>query len=107
MAHPSLMLNGEAPWGVTEERAEGSDVFAHNANGELGYMRAGTPRRMATQEVSALVGTFQGSNREDDCDGDSPLRSSADTARPSVSRSKGLASTDCGPMRRSTAFISA
>jgi N-ethylmaleimide reductase len=58
MAHPSLMPNGEAPWGVTEERAEGSDVFAHNADGELGYMRAGTPRRLETQEVSALVGTF-------------------------------------------------
>ena len=58
MAHPSLMPNGEAPWGVTEERAEGSDVFAHNANGELGYMRAGTPRRLETEEVSALVGTF-------------------------------------------------
>jgi N-ethylmaleimide reductase len=58
MAHPSLMPNGEAPWGVTEARAEGSDVFAHDANGELGYMRAGTPRRLETAELSALVGTF-------------------------------------------------
>ncbi|WP_447756708.1 alkene reductase [Sphingopyxis fribergensis] len=58
MAHPSLMPNGEAPWGVTGERAEGSDVFAHDANGELGYMRAGTPRRLATDEIARLVDTF-------------------------------------------------
>jgi N-ethylmaleimide reductase len=58
MAHPSLMPNGEAPWGVTEKRAEHSDVFAHGANGRLTYTRAGTPRRLRTDEVSALVGTF-------------------------------------------------
>ena len=43
---------------MTEERAEDSDVFAHGADGKLGYMRAGTPRRLGTEEVSALVGTF-------------------------------------------------
>ncbi len=58
MAHPSLMPNGEAPWGVTEQRAENSDVFAQDAHGNLGFIRAGTPRRLATEEVSALVGTF-------------------------------------------------
>ena len=58
MAHPSLMPNGEAPWGVTEQRAEHSDVFAHDADGKLGFIRAGTPRRLRTEEVSALVGTF-------------------------------------------------
>jgi len=58
MAHPSIMPNGEAPWGVTQERAENSDVFAHDEKGVLGYVRAGTPRRLATEEVSALVGTF-------------------------------------------------
>jgi N-ethylmaleimide reductase len=58
MAHPSIMPNGEAPWGVTEERAEHSDVFAHGPDGKLGYIRAGTPRRLETEEVSALVGTF-------------------------------------------------
>lgn len=58
MAHPSMMPNGEAPWGVTEQRAENSDVFAHDANGVLGYIRAGAPRKLATQEVSDLVGTF-------------------------------------------------
>jgi N-ethylmaleimide reductase len=58
MAHPSLMPNGEAPWGVTDARAENSDVFAHRQDGTLGYMRAGAPRRLATDEVSALVGTF-------------------------------------------------
>ena len=58
MAHPSLMPNGEAPWGVTEEPAAHSDVFAHGPDGKLGYIRAGMPRRLGTQEVSALVGTF-------------------------------------------------
>ncbi|MFU2327301.1 alkene reductase [Pseudomonas sp. NFX98] len=56
MAHPSLMPNGEAPWGVTEERAD-SQVFAHDADGALGYMPAGKPRRLRTEEVFALVGT--------------------------------------------------
>jgi N-ethylmaleimide reductase len=58
MAHPSLMPNGEAPWGVTGERAEHSDVFAHDADGKLGFIRAGTPRPLRTDEVSALVDTF-------------------------------------------------
>jgi N-ethylmaleimide reductase len=58
MAHPSIMPNGEAPWGVTEERAEYSDVFAHGPDGKLGYIRAGTPRRLETEEVLALVGIF-------------------------------------------------
>ena len=58
MAHPSLMPNGEAPWGVTGERAENSDVFAHGPDGKLSYIRAGKPRRLETHEVSALVGTF-------------------------------------------------
>lgn len=58
MAHPSLMPNGEAPWGVTEQPAENSDVFAHDADGKLGYMRAGQPRRLETEEISALVDSF-------------------------------------------------
>lgn len=58
MAHPSLMPNGQAPWGVTEQRAQDSDVFAHDADGKLGYMRAGVPRRLETDEISALVDTF-------------------------------------------------
>lgn len=58
MAHPSIMPNGEMPWGATEQRAEHSDVFAHDVNGKLGYIRAGAPRRLATDEVSALVRTF-------------------------------------------------
>ena len=58
MAHPSLLPDGEAPWGVTEERAEGSEVFAHGPDGKLGYIPVGTPRRLETEEVSALVETF-------------------------------------------------
>ncbi|SFU92689.1 N-ethylmaleimide reductase [Polaromonas sp. YR568] len=58
MAHPSLMPGGQAPWGVTAQRAEHSDVFAHGEDGKLRYIRAGTPRQLGTDEVSALVGTF-------------------------------------------------
>lgn len=58
MSHPSLMTNGDVPWGVTEQRAEHSDVFAHGPDGRLGYMRAGTPRRLSTDEISSLVGSY-------------------------------------------------
>ena len=58
MAHPSLMPNGAAPWGVTEQRAEHSDVFAHGPDGKLGYVRAGAPRRIDTDEIAGLVGSF-------------------------------------------------
>lgn len=58
MAHPSLMPNGEAPWGVTTQKAEHSDVFAHDEEGKLRYIRAGAPRQLGTDEVSGLVGTF-------------------------------------------------
>jgi N-ethylmaleimide reductase len=58
MAHRSLMPNGDAPWGVTEQRAEHSDVFAHEPDGRLGYVRAGTPRRLGADEISALVDIF-------------------------------------------------
>ena len=46
------------PWGVTEQRAEHSDVFAHGSDGRLRYMRAGAPRRLSTDEISSLVDTF-------------------------------------------------
>jgi hypothetical protein len=34
------------------------DVFDHGPDGRLVYIRAGTPRRLSMDEVSALVGTF-------------------------------------------------
>jgi N-ethylmaleimide reductase len=58
MAHSSILPNGQAPVGVTAERAEGSTVFAHGPDGRLGYMPAETPRPLSTDEVSAMVGTF-------------------------------------------------
>jgi len=58
MAHSSILPNGQAPLGVTEQRAEGSSVFAHGPDGRLGYMPAETPRSLSTDEVSAMVGTF-------------------------------------------------
>lgn len=67
MTHPSLMPNGEAPWGVTEERTE-SEV-AHDEHGQLGSMRAGAPRRLATEEVSGLVGTLSQAFADARCGG--------------------------------------
>ncbi|MEH2513621.1 N-ethylmaleimide reductase [Nitrobacteraceae bacterium AZCC 1564] len=58
LAHSSILPNGQAPVGVTEERAEGSEVFAHGPDGRLRFMPAETPRPLSTDEVSAMVGTF-------------------------------------------------
>ena len=58
MAHTSLMPNGEAPWGVTDEKASESDVFAHDADGKLTFMRASSPRQITTEEISELVKEF-------------------------------------------------
>ena len=58
MAHTSLMPNGEAPWGVTDEKASESDVFAHDSHGRLTFMRASPPRQMSTEEVSGVVNDF-------------------------------------------------
>jgi N-ethylmaleimide reductase len=58
LAHSSILPNGQAPVGVTNQRAEGSSVFAHGPDGVLGYMPAETPRPLSTEEVSAMVGTF-------------------------------------------------
>jgi N-ethylmaleimide reductase len=58
MAHSSLMPKGEAPLGVTGQRAEGSTVFAHGPDGSLGYMPVSTPRPLGTDEVSSLVDIF-------------------------------------------------
>jgi N-ethylmaleimide reductase len=58
LAHSSILPNGRAPVGVTGERAEGSEVFAHGPDGRLRFMPAETPRPLSTEEVSAMVGTF-------------------------------------------------
>jgi N-ethylmaleimide reductase len=58
LAHSSILPNGQAPVGVTTQRAEDSSVFAHGPDGRLGYMPAETPRPLSTDEVSAMVGTF-------------------------------------------------
>lgn len=59
MAHTSLMPNGEAPWGVTDERASESDVFAHDSDGKLTFMRASPPRPIRTEEIPGLVSEFE------------------------------------------------
>ena len=59
MAHTSLMPGGEAPWGVTDEQAAGSDVFAHNTEGKLAFMRASTPRQLRTDEMPGLLNDFR------------------------------------------------
>jgi N-ethylmaleimide reductase len=58
MAHTSLMPNGEPPWGVTDERARESDVFAHDATGKLTFVRASRPRQIRTDEIPGLVNEF-------------------------------------------------
>jgi N-ethylmaleimide reductase len=58
LAHSSILPNGQAPVGVTGERAVGSEVFAHGPDGRLRFMPVETPRPLGTEEVSAMVGTF-------------------------------------------------
>jgi N-ethylmaleimide reductase len=59
MAHSSLLPGGEAPWGVTAEQATESDVFAHDAEGRLTFIRAGVPRQMSTDDVALVVAEFR------------------------------------------------
>jgi N-ethylmaleimide reductase len=59
MSHISLMPNGQAPWGVTAEQATQSDVFAHNTDGVLTFVRASKPRQIRTDEMPGLVDNFQ------------------------------------------------
>ncbi|MFJ3368371.1 alkene reductase [Pseudomonas sp. NPDC086251] len=58
MAHTSLMPNGEAPWGVTDEAASESDVFAYDAEGKATFVRASQPRQMTLEDVSHVVNEF-------------------------------------------------
>lgn len=58
MAHISLLPNGEAPWGVTNEQAIGSQIFAHNADGKLTYAQASPPRQISTEEITGVVKEF-------------------------------------------------
>ncbi|OQP53434.1 alkene reductase [Niastella yeongjuensis] len=59
MSHISMMPGGQAPWGVTNERAADSDVFAHDASGRLTFVRASTPRQLETEELPALITDFR------------------------------------------------
>lgn len=59
LAHTSLMPNGEAPCGVTDERASESDVYvAHDARGRLVFERASPPRPIETDEIPGLLDDF-------------------------------------------------
>ena len=59
LAHTSLMPDGQSPWGVTDEPASESDVFAHDATGRLAFMRASTPRAIRTDEIPGLIRDFR------------------------------------------------
>ncbi|MRG43931.1 alkene reductase [Chitinophaga sp. SYP-B3965] len=59
MSHTSMMPEGQAPWGVTDEQAIGSDVFAHDAEGKLTFVRASKPRQLRTDELPALLNDFK------------------------------------------------
>jgi N-ethylmaleimide reductase len=59
MAHTSLMPDGQAPWGVTDERAGASEVFARDdSSGEMTFVRPSVPRPIGTEEMQAVVGEF-------------------------------------------------
>ncbi|MDB5981090.1 MAG: 12-oxophytodienoate reductase [Pseudomonas sp.] len=58
MAHTSLMPDGEAPWGVTDERASESDVFAHDAEGNMTFVRASQPRPMDRADLAVVLSEF-------------------------------------------------
>jgi len=58
LAHTSMLPGGEAPWGATAERASDSDVFAHDEEGKLTFMRASAPRAITTDEVAVVVREF-------------------------------------------------
>jgi len=58
MAHTSMMPDGDAPWGATDERASESDVFAHDASGKLTFVRASTPRQIETKDIAVLMSEF-------------------------------------------------
>ena len=58
LAHTSMLPNGEAPWGATAERAADSDVFIHDAEGKLTFMRASAPRQIETSEAAIVVNEF-------------------------------------------------
>jgi N-ethylmaleimide reductase len=59
MAHTSLLPGGQPPWGVTEERASQSDVFARDeASGEMTFIRASPPRRIGIEEIGSVVDEF-------------------------------------------------
>ena len=59
MSHISMMPDGQAPWGVTEEQAVGSQVFAHDASGRLTFVPASIPRMLKTEEMPGLVEDFR------------------------------------------------
>jgi len=59
MSHISLMPEGQAPWGATNEQATGSDVFAHGADGKLTFVRASAPRQLRTDEMPGLINDFR------------------------------------------------
>ncbi|SEI53840.1 N-ethylmaleimide reductase [Dyadobacter sp. SG02] len=59
MSHTSLMPDGQQPWGVTDEQAVGSDVFAHGSDGRLTFVRASKPRQIGTEEMPALLDDFE------------------------------------------------
>jgi N-ethylmaleimide reductase len=60
MAHTSLLPGGQAPWGVTEEKAGHSDVFARDeVTGEVTFMRPSTPRRIKTDEIADVLAEFR------------------------------------------------
>jgi N-ethylmaleimide reductase len=53
------MPGGQSPWGVSDQQASGSDVFAHDSEGKLTFVRASKPRKLETSEVLGLLDDFK------------------------------------------------
>lgn len=59
MAHHTMLPNGEAPRGATDERAAQSQVFIYDSKGTAVFVPADTPRKIETDEVAALLEEFR------------------------------------------------
>jgi N-ethylmaleimide reductase len=59
MAHSSMMPDTSPPWGATDERAMGSEVFVHDAEGRAAFVQPSVPHRMTTANIAAVLREFR------------------------------------------------
>jgi N-ethylmaleimide reductase len=63
MAHSSMLPNESPPWGVTAERASGSEVFVHDLDGRADFVQPSIPRRMEVQDIAVVRREFEAAFR--------------------------------------------